>query len=96
MSYISILLVLLLVTASVHKGFGLRIYKKKKQMVVVNLFVLIVGVIWDSYAITHKHWTFPPGKVIGYIGVMPIEEYMFIFIITYFILVSYHFVMSKV
>ena len=96
MPYISILLTLLLLTFLAHKISGVQIYRKKSQMIAVNLFLLIVGVIWDSYAIRNQHWIFPDEKVIGHIGIMPVEEYMFIFIITYFILVTYHVVMKKI
>ena len=96
MSYLSILLLVLFATFLVHKGFHLRIYETTKQMIVVNLSLLVIGTLWDSYAITHGHWQFPKAGVIGYIGVMPIEEYLFIFIITYLILVLYHLVREKV
>lgn len=95
MAYLYILLTLLLVTFLIHKGFSIIIYQNTRQMIAVNLIALFTGTLWDSYAIANKHWIFPAEKVIGHIGVMPIEEYLFILLITYFILVIYHLVMKK-
>ena len=49
-----------------------------------------IGVIWDSFAIWRGHWMFPQGKNLGIVlGLMPLEEYLFIFVIPYFILTVY-------
>lgn len=57
-------------------------------MVVGSLF--IIGVVWDTIAIARNHWVFPQGKNVGiYIGLMPLEEYLFIFIVPYSILIVY-------
>lgn len=64
-------------------------------MEVIGLF-FVVGVVWDTFAIWRGHWAFPPGKNVGIvIGLMPLEEYLFILIIPYFVLTVYKVIDSK-
>jgi lycopene cyclase domain-containing protein len=40
--------------------------------------------VWDIYAVAHQHWIFPgPGLSGIYIGLLPIEEYLFFLIPPY-------------
>jgi lycopene cyclase domain-containing protein len=60
------------------------------------MFFFTIGVIWDSYAIINGHWLFPPEKTMGInIGVMPVEEYLFILILPFWIITTYKLVHEK-
>ena len=57
---------------------------------------LVIGVVWDSYAILRGHWTFGEQFFIGVkVGVTPVEEYLFMLIIPFSVLVLYKIVTEK-
>ena len=59
-------------------------------------FFFLFGIVWDSLAILRGHWSFPVDKTLGItIGLMPLEEYLFILIIPYFIITIYKLFDSK-
>ena len=92
MEYIFILLTLALLTASVQYFYKIRIYSSFSQMIFAVIIYLVVGISWDTYAIWQGHWIFPSDKILGpKIGLMPVEEYLFMLIIPYFILTVYNF-----
>jgi lycopene cyclase domain-containing protein len=57
---------------------------------------LAIGVVWDSYAILRGHWTFGKQFFVGIkLGVMPVEEYLFMLIIPFSVLVLHKIVTEK-
>lgn len=52
------------------------------KIVFISIMALTYTTPWDNYMIYNKAWTFPPERVIAYIGYVPIEEYMFFVIQT--------------
>lgn len=90
MEYLFILIGLLLLTALLHWRFHIRLYANRKQAIIIISVLFLIGVLWDSIAISRGHWLFPPShnsKIV--IGYMPIEEYLFMLIQPYFVLVIY-------
>jgi len=94
--YLIILILLLLITFSLEKIYHVHLYKNiKERMEIIGIFFL-VGVAWDHFAIWRGHWIFPENHTLGIkIGLMPIEEYIFIFTIPYFILTVYKIIDAK-
>lgn len=45
--------------------------------------VAFLFILWDAYAISHGHWSFDSKQILGIYGPfrIPIEEYLFFFII---------------
>lgn len=44
-------------------------------------------IAWDTYAVSHQQWIFPGNGLLGvYIGILPIEEYLFFLKPPYFAL----------
>jgi len=82
LEYLTILSVMLVVTFILEKNNHIHLYHSRKERTeIIGLFFL-VGVIWDTFAIWRGHWAFPAGKTLGItIGLMPLEEYLFILII---------------
>jgi len=67
-----------------------------RERVLVTLIFFVVGVLWDHFAIWRGHWIFPGKGLIGIrIGLMPLEEYLFIFIIPFWVLTVYKVVDKK-
>jgi lycopene cyclase domain-containing protein len=90
MEYILILLFFLLVAITLERVYRVHLYHNRKERFTIVFLFFIVGIIWDSFAISRGDWIFPAGKNLGItIGVMPLEEYLFILIIPYAILTIY-------
>lgn len=90
LEYLAILLTVLLVTVLLEKKFCIHLYKNRKEWLVIVSIFFIIGVIWDSFAIWRGHWIFPKGKNLGIsIGLMPLEEYLFMIIVPYLVLTIY-------
>ena len=97
MEYLIILLFWLIVAAAIHYHYRLRLYKNVRQMVVTVGFYFIVGVAWDIIGASREHWTFGHENLIGIrLGVLPIEELLFMLIVPYGILVFYEFFGMKI
>ena len=83
------------------EGPSLMIFKSSGEKIIthnspINSDVFIIGVLWDTFAIWRGHWVFPAGNNLGIvIGLMPIEEYLFILVLPYFILTIYKIIDSK-
>lgn len=57
----------------------------------------LIGVIWDTYAIYRNHWIFIDENLLGIkIGLMPLEEYLFILIVPFCILTYYKLLDRKI
>ncbi|MBI3380100.1 lycopene cyclase domain-containing protein [Candidatus Gottesmanbacteria bacterium] len=88
--YAFILLLLLFITVLLHHRYKVKIYKSRAHLIATNIILLIVGILWDQYAISRGHWGFGQQFLLGpRIGFMPIEEYGFALITVYFVLVVF-------
>ena len=90
MQYISILLIYLLIAVFIEWKFRIHLYHSIRERIFISLFFLILGVIWDTYAVANRHWIFPGDGLIGIkFGILPIEEYLFFIIMPFFALTVY-------
>lgn len=90
MEYLSILVILFVSAVLVEYRFHIHLYESRKDRVVVTAFFFVVGVVWDTFAIMRGHWSFNEAGLVGIrIGVMPIEEYLFILIVPFWIITMY-------
>lgn len=96
MEYLAILIVLFLITLILERTHHVHLYRSRRERFeIVGLF-FIVGVVWDSFAIWRGHWIFPADKTLGItIGNMPLEEYLFILVLPYFVLTVYKIIDGK-
>ncbi len=94
--YLLILLGLVAVSFFLHNKFKLKLFENRKQMFIFYLIMYGVGVIWDNFAIYRGHWNYPGVGLTGiYIGLAPLEDYIFLLACTYFALVSYKIIVKK-
>ncbi len=85
--YFLILCAFLLFALFVEFGLRLKVFATRKERFWFTLITFVIGTIWDTFALSRGHWLFPPGGSLGIkVGLMPIEEYMFILIIPYALL----------
>jgi len=96
MEYFIILLLLTLATFAIEKIYHVHLYKSRKERFVIVSILFTLGTLWDSFAIIRGHWTYPLGKTLGItIGVMPIEDYLFMLVVPYLCITTYKVVDSK-
>jgi lycopene cyclase domain-containing protein len=63
----------------------LLIKLKPKKLEILGLLSLSVIALvyttpWDNYLVEHKVWTYSPNAVLGTLGFVPYEEYLFMFL----------------
>jgi len=94
--YLLILIILLVITLILEKTQHIYLYHNRKERLgVIGLF-FIIGVLWDTFSIWRGYWVFPLDRTLGVvIGLMPLEEYLFILIVPYFIITAYRIIDSK-
>ena len=96
LEYLTILGIMLVVTVILEKINHIHLYNTRRERFEIVGLLFIVGVVWDTFAIWRGHWLFPVGKTLGItIGLMPLEEYLFILIIPYFVITIYKLIDSK-
>lgn len=97
MEYLIILLVLFAFAIFLELKYHIHLYHSRKERILVTIIFFIVGVLWDSLAIFRGHWDFPGRGLLGVkIGLMPLEEYLFILIIPFWILTLYKILDKKI
>ncbi|MBW2972623.1 lycopene cyclase domain-containing protein [Candidatus Woesearchaeota archaeon] len=97
MEYLVLLLVALVITIFLEWQYKVHLYHSRKERLIITAVFFVVGVAWDTFAIFRGHWEFPGTGMIGVkIGLMPLEEYLFMLIIPFFIITVYKVLDKKV
>ena len=90
MEYLIILTVLLTITLFLELRYKIHLYDSIWERIYITLGFLFVGITWDSYAVSEGTWSFSGKGLIGWtIAYLPIEEYLFMLILPYFVLTVY-------
>jgi len=90
MEYLSILTVLFAITLFLEWHYKIHLYDSIWERIYCVLGFLFVGISWDSWAVHRETWTFSGHGLIGWtIAYLPIEEYLFMLILPYFVLTVY-------
>jgi lycopene cyclase domain-containing protein len=83
----SILLVAALTLEVIYRE---HLFKHLKARIVWIFVFLLVGIIWDTYGLIHGHWVFTGKGILGiYIGVLPLEDFLWFLAVPYFCLTVY-------
>lgn len=70
--------------------YRFHLYQTRKERILITLIFFVIGVAWDSFATIHKTWIYPGNGLVGiWIGVLPLEEYLFSLIVPFWILTVY-------
>lgn len=97
MEYLTILLILLASTIFIEHKYHIHLYESRRERIIVVLVFFVIGVLWDHFAIFRNHWNFSGQGLIGIkIGLMPLEEYLFILIVPFFIITTYKVLVKKI
>ena len=98
MEYLLLLVSILLACIILNLVFKLQIFKSAKQAVVVLVSLFVIGTVLDSFAVLRGYWSYSENvnSFVGIkIGVLPIEEYLFMFVIPFLTLTIYSLVKKK-
>jgi lycopene cyclase domain-containing protein len=96
LEYLFTLIFVLLICIVVKLRRKLELFKSVKEGLLVIGFLFVIGSIWDSFAILRGYWSFREESFIGInIGVMPLEEYLFMLVIPFLTLTVYRIVRRK-
>lgn len=80
--YLGILALVLLVSYGIKVYYKLKFFDSLRQAILSYAVFFIVGVLWDNFAIYRGHWFYPGRGILGiFIGLAPLEDYLFIFAI---------------
>ena len=92
MEYLIIEICIFIVIFTTQKLNKIKLFKNKTQLIAIFASTLIIGGIWDNYAVWRGHWFYPGKGILGiFLGYIPLEDYIFIIVVTYAILVGYKF-----
>lgn len=82
-SYVAMLLFVIFGSWWLEFAFKIRVLRRPRLLITAILPVSIVFLGWDAFAINQDHWTFDNDQILGIIGPfnIPLEEYLFFFII---------------
>jgi len=86
LEYLFLLVSILLICIIVNLRFKLQIFESSKQAVVVLASLFVIGSVLDSFAVLRGYWSYNEKKnffVRIKIGVLPLEEYLFMIVIPY-------------
>ena len=98
MEYLLLLVYILLVCIIVNLKYKLQIFESSKQAVAVFVSLFVIGVGLDSLAVLRGYWRFIENGnfFVGIkIGVLPLEEYLFMIVIPFLTLTIYSLVRKK-
>jgi lycopene cyclase domain-containing protein len=97
MEYLIILILLFLLTLFLEIAFRIHLYNSIKERIIIPVSFVIIGFLWESFALYRYHWTFEgPGLIgINFLSI-PIEEYLFFLIVPYFILTLYKVITKEI
>ena len=96
MEYLVILISVFLVCLFVKWKFKLRLFDSFREALTVFGSLFVIGVAWDTFSIYRGYWSFNSSFLVGIsIGLMPLEEYLFVLVIPFLTLVIYRMVRRK-
>lgn len=94
--YLAALIVFFVFALWLEWKFRFHLYRTRKERLVVTLVFFVIGVTWDSIATIKKTWIYPGNGLVGvWIGVLPLEEYLFSLVVPFWIVTVYKLVDKK-
>lgn len=82
-SYVAMLLFVIAGSWWLEFAFKIRVLRRPRLAFSAILPVSLFFLAWDAFAINQEHWSFDPAQTLGIYGPfdVPLEEYLFFFII---------------
>ncbi len=96
MEYLLVLVSIFLICMAVKLRYKLQIFKSAKEGAFVLGSLFAIGSCLDSFALLRGYWSFEEKFFVGIkIGVMPLEEYLFMLVIPFLTLTIYRMARKK-
>ena len=96
MEYLLIILAFLLVSILIKQKFKIKIYKSRKQTIIITLVFFVIGILADTFAVWRGYWTFHEPFVFGLrIWLLPLEEYILFLVAPFFGITVYRLIQKK-
>jgi lycopene cyclase domain-containing protein len=96
LEYLIMLISIFLVCTGVKLGYKIQLFKSAKECFWVMGSLFVIGSVLDSFAILRGYWNYGDQFLIGIrIGVMPLEEYLFVLVIPFLTLMVNRVVIEK-
>jgi lycopene cyclase domain-containing protein len=84
--YLILLVSILLICIIVNLRYKLQIFQTSYQAGVVLFSLFVIGIVLDTFAVLRGYWSYNQNRnfFVGIkIGVLPVEEYLFMIVIPY-------------
>lgn len=94
--YFLILGFFFLVALALKAKFKIKVFKSTREALVYFSIILVLGAIWDNFAIWRGHWSYPGTGITGiFIGLAPLEDYFFAVVCSFYAIVLYKTLQKK-
>lgn len=82
-SYVAMLLFVIIGSWWLELAFRIKVLRRPRLAFSAILPVSIFFLAWDAFAINQEHWSFDDAQILGIFGPfkIPLEEYLFFFIV---------------
>ena len=96
MEYLILLISVFLICITVKLGYNLKLFKSSKEGALVFGSLFVIGSALDSLALFRGYWSYDEKFFVGVkVGVMPLEEYLFMIVIPFLTLIVYRMARRK-
>ena len=90
MEYLFLLIFVFLICVTIKLRYRLQLFESVKEGILVFGALFVIGSILDSFAILRGFWSYEQHFLVGIrLGVMPLEEYLFMLVIPFLTLTIY-------
>jgi len=94
--YLILLISVFLICVIVKQKHKLKLFKSAKEGGLVFGALFVIGSALDSFALFRGNWSYDEKFLVGIrIGVMPMEEYLFMIVIPFLTLIVYRMARGK-
>jgi lycopene cyclase domain-containing protein len=70
--------------------YHVHLYHSRKERIIITLILFVIGTAIDTYQIFRGHWVYPGTGTLGItIGLMPLEDYIFMIAVPFLVLTIY-------
>lgn len=91
LSYLAVIAFVTICALGINWGFGLRIGKRWRELILTESAIVIIYLSWDTWAIAKKNWFFDTHQIvnINVLPKVPLEELLFFIVVPLTIILSY-------
>lgn len=97
MLYLALLSVCLFIGVVLQKIYKIKLFYSVKEELFFVITLLVIMIPMDIYAVHKGVWNFPGNGILGFrLFGLPVEEFLFVIVVPYFMLMIYKVVLKKI